>query len=177
MDRKLVISILPLIVAACAGTQSPVATVSIPDKLKPAANEKLAIIASARGVQIYECKAKQGEAGVYAWTFVAPEAQLFDNAGNKIGRHYAGPRWEASDGSNVEGTVKERANAAQPNAVPWLLVSTKSVGGQGAFSKITSIQRVNTAGGVAPTTGCSKATLGSIARIPYTADYYMLSQK
>jgi Protein of unknown function (DUF3455). len=58
-----------------------------------------------------------------------------------------------------------------------LLLDTKSVGSQGSFSKITSIQRVNTVGGVAPKTGCSQSTVGTTARIPYAADYYLLTEK
>jgi hypothetical protein len=57
-------------------------------------------------------------------------------------------------------------------AIPWLLLGAKSVGPDGSFSKVTSIQRVNTTGGAAPTSGCSKATAGTPARVPYTADYY-----
>ena len=37
----------------------------------------------------------------------------------------------------------------------------------------TYIHRVNTSGGVAPATGCSKLRdLGKKAFVPYTADYY-----
>ena len=75
----------------------------------------------------------------------------------RIGRHYAGPHWEALDGSKIAGTVKERADAPLADAIPWLLLTAKSVGPEGSFSKVTSIQRVNTVGGVAPTTGCSEA--------------------
>ena len=82
-------------------------------------------------------------------------------ARNKTGKHYAGPHWESTDGSKILGTVKERANAPTSDAIPWLLLAAKSVGPDGSFSKVTSIQRVNTAGGVAPATGCSQATPGS----------------
>ena len=111
------------------------------------------------------------------WAFVAPEADLFDARGNKIGRHYAGPHWEATDGSNIVGAVKERADAPTAGAIPWLLLTAKSVGPDGAFSKVTSIQRVNTAGGAAPVTGCSQAAVGTSARIAYTADYYFFASR
>lgn len=75
------------------------------------------------------------------------------------------------------GTVKERTDAPVSGAIPWLLLATKSVGGEGSFSKVTSIQRVDTAGGVAPKTGCSRPTLGTSARIAYTADYYFFTSK
>jgi len=135
------------------------------------------MIVRAQGVQIYECRAKKDQPGGYEWAFVAPEADLFDARGNKIGKHYAGPHWESTDGSKILGTVTERANAPTSDAIPWLLLAAKSVGPDGSFSKVTSIQRVNTAGGVAPATGCSQADGGNPARINYTADYYFFTPR
>jgi hypothetical protein len=158
---KTAIIALALIAAGCAST------VQIPDSLRPGAAESLALIVPAKGVQIYECRAEK-------WVFVAPDAELFDTAGKKIGRHYAGPHWEASDGSRIVGAVKARADAPKANAIPWLLLSAKSVGAAGAFSKVTSIQRVATTGGTAPTSLCEA---GMQARVPYTADYYFFTSK
>lgn len=177
MHRNLIPFSLTLLVAACASVQPPAPTVAVPDKLRPAANESLALIVPAKGVQIYECRAKQGQNGAYEWAFVAPEADLFDTRGRKIGTHYAGPHWEASDASKIVGKVAERTNAPQAGAIPWLLLTTKSVGADGSFSNITSIQRVNTVGGVAPEAGCQQSTVGKTARIPYTADYYLLTER
>jgi hypothetical protein len=177
MYRKFIMSALPLIVAACASLQKPTPTVKVPDKLKPRANESLAMIVSAKGVQIYQCREKKDQAGSYEWAFVAPEADLFDTSERKIGKHYAGPHWESPDGSKIAGTVKESTDAPQTDAIPWLLLVTKSVGPQGSFSKITGIQRVNTVGGVAPKTGCNQSTVGTTARIPYAADYYFLTEQ
>jgi len=162
--------------AACAGPQ-PVPLAGVPDKLKPGANESLAIIVPAKGVQIYECRASKDLTGGYEWAFLAPEAELFDARGNRIGRHYAGPHWESNDGSKIQGAVKERADAPTAGAIPWLLLAAKSVGADGSFSKIRSIQRVNTAGGVAPGGGCTAATSGAPARVPYTADYYFYTAR
>ena len=53
-----------------------------------------------------------------------------------------------------------------------LLLATTPEGPQGAFSKVTSIQRVNTVGGIAPTTGCGATTSGTRTRVAYSADYY-----
>lgn len=176
MHGKFIACFLPLLVAACAGQlKSPM--VNIPDNLKPRANESLAMIAAAKGVQIYECRAKQNQTGAYDWELVAPEADLFDTNGKKIGKHYAGPHWESTDGSKVAGTLKERADAPRADAIPWVLLVAKSVGPEGSFSKITSVQRVNTVGGVAPKTACSQSTVGTVSRVPYTADYYFLTEK
>jgi len=174
---KVTVLLLVLLVAACASAQSPTSVVKVPDKLKPGANESLAMIVSARGVQVYECRARKDQVGGYEWAFVAPEADLFDARGNRAGRHYAGPHWEATDASKILGTVKERADAPVADAIPWLLLAAKSVGSEGSFSKVTSIQRVNTVGGVAPKAGCSEAAVGAPARISYTAEYYFFTAK
>ncbi len=177
MYRTFIAFSLSLLVAACAGPQKPAPTVNVPDKLKPRASESLAMIVPAKGVQIYECRVKKDQAGAYEWAFVAPEADLFDATGKKIGRHYAGPHWESTDGSKIVGTLNERADAPLANAIPWLLLNAKSVGPEGSFSKITSIQRVNTVGGVAPREVCSQAVVGTPARINYTADYYFFTTR
>ena len=143
-------------------------TVEVPKQLEPAADEAPTLVARAKGVQIYECREAK-------WVFVAPEAELFDRAGNKVGTHYAGPHWEAADGSKVIGAVKQRADAPGTGNIPWLLLGTKSVGNEGSFSKVTSIQRVATIGGVAPAGACAQA--GERARVPYSADYYFFTAK
>jgi hypothetical protein len=174
---KVAAFLLALLVAACASPQSPTSMVKVPDALKPGANESLAMIVPAKGVQIYECRARRDPVGGYEWAFVAPEADLFNARGNRIGRHYAGPHWESTDGSKILGTLKERADAPVPDAIPWLLLAAKSVGSEGSFSKVTSVQRVNTVGGLAPKAGCSQAAVGTPARISYTADYYFFTAK
>lgn len=163
------------ILAGCASPQAPRSAAAVPDKLRPGANESLAMIAYAKGVQIYECRARKDQAGGYEWLFVAPEADLFDSGGKRIGRHFAGPHWESNDGSAIVGTQKERADAPAAGAIPWLLLTTKPVGPEGSFRKVTSVQRINTVGGVAPAAGCSEATAGTPARVSYTADYYFFT--
>src|SRR5260221_5946848 len=145
------------ILCLIAGCATQPASVEIPAALKPGAGESLALIVPAKGVQIYQCRPLREQVGAFEWFFVAPEAELFDAAGAKIGRHYAGPHWEASDGSKVIGAVKARTEAPAAGAIPWLLLTAKSVGPQGTFSKVTGIQRVNTARGVAPHDGCTPA--------------------
>ena len=108
----------------------------------------------------------------FEWSFKAPEAELFDSDGKKIGRHYAGPTWEANDGSKVVGEVKAKDNGPDPNAIPWLLLSAKSTSGSGIFSQTQSIQRLNTVGGQAPAEGCNQAQFGKETRVPYKAKYY-----
>ena len=167
--------VLALLVPACATSLSPVPLSAVPEPLRPDTSETLAMIVPARGVQIYECRA--AKEGGYQWAFVAPEAELYDRGGSPIGRHYAGPHWEAADGSRIVGAVKARAEAASAGAIPWLLLGAKSVGPAGTFSKVTSVQRVNTAGGIAPASGCSEKAAGTSARVSYTADYYFFAPR
>lgn len=176
MHRKLLAMPLAFALSACAGVPTPTPAVQVPDTIKGAANESLAVIAAARGVQIYECRAGKDAASA-EWILVAPEAELFDASGRKIGRHYAGPRWESLDGSTIAGTAKARIDAPHADAIPWLLLDARSVGPEGSLSKVSSVQRVNTVGGSAPRSGCSSATVGRVARVPYAADYYFLEAR
>jgi hypothetical protein len=143
----------------------------VPDAIKPAANERQAFVRHARGVQIYRCDMAEGKA---RWTFVAPEALMYENAASTtaIGTHGAGPFWQAPDGSRIVGKVKSRVDAAQASDIPWLLLTTTSQGTAGLMANVTSVQRVRTAGGVAPASGCAAAAdAGKEARVPYVTDY------
>jgi hypothetical protein len=159
-----------IVLTGCTSLPQP--HVLVPDSLKPGVGEKLALVVAAKGVQIYECRASKA-GGKPDWAFVAPEADLYDADGKRIGRHYAGPHWEAADGSKVVGSVKARAEAQSGGDIPWLLLDAKSVGRDGVFSKVTSIQRVATVGGIAPGRECGEP--GAKARIGYTADYYFFT--
>jgi len=158
---------------ACAGGPSPSApAVVVPDKLRAPADQTLLRTLSADGVQIYECRAKAGAAAAEPeWVFVAPEARLFDAQGTWVGKHYAGPTWEAADGSRVVGTVTAKVDAPGSGAIAWLLLATHSTGKPGLFANVTTIQRVATEGGAAPATGCGTATVGKQVSVPYKAQY------
>lgn len=156
--------------AGCASAPVPPAVV-VPDKLRAPAGESLSRTLDASGVQVYECRARPNDAAAAEWVFVAPEATLQDAHGAPAGRHYAGPTWEARDGSKVTGVEKARVDAPDGGAIPWLLLATHSTGRKGVFSKVTSIQRVATVGGAAPAGGCTVATVGQQVRVPYKAQY------
>ena len=143
----------------------------VPQALAPRGRHTLLESIAARGVQVYECRADGGSPTGSRWVFVAPQADLYDAAGAQVGTHYGGPHWEAADGSRIVGAVEARAEAPQADAIPWLLLSAKSVGPDGRFAKVTTVQRVNTSGGVAPARSCATGALGATERVPYTADY------
>ena len=136
------------------------------------ATQRLALEADASGVQIYDCKASPNDPTNFEWTLRAPEAELFDLTGKRIGIHYGGPTWESYDGSKVVGDVKARSDAPDPKAIPWLLLTAKSASGDGVFGRTASIQRAQTVGGKAPKQECSAALAGNEARVRYTARYY-----
>ena len=159
---------LLLMLAACASTPRP-QPAAVPENLRVPDGQPLLLRAAARGAQIYTCQAKATEPAASEWVLKAPDAELFDQSGAKIGRHYAGPTWESTDGSRVVGEVMQRSPV--PGAVPWLLLRAKSNEGAGVLASVKYIQRVETAGGVAPTAGCDAAHAGAEARVDYSANY------
>ena len=143
---------------------------AVPD-LEPPAGETALMTVFAHGVQIHECRAAPGATPV--WTFVAPEADLFDANGRRIGRHGAGPVWRHDDGSGFVGTVRSRVESPRPRAIAWLLLAAHPQGPDGAFARVSSVQRLNTVGGQPPGFGCDTDTLGTRVRMAYRADYVL----
>ncbi len=143
---------------ALRAPEVPCADLNVPD------GNKVAYRAYASGIQEYWWN------GI-VWGFVGPEADLFADPGfhGKIGRHYGGPTWRSNSGSLVIGR-RIASCSADPGSVPWLLLEADETDGSGIFSKTTYIQRVNTSGGIAPTTPGSYD--GQRVDVPYTAEYY-----
>jgi hypothetical protein len=164
------------VLMACA-TKEVARVPVIPGPLAVSANQALWRVLRANGVQIYECKASQNDPTRLEWTFKAPAAELRDSKGTIVGRHYAGPTWEANDGSKVVGEVTARDNGPDPDAIPWLLLRATSTSGPGALSRTTSIQRLNTWGGEAPASACDSEQAGQEARVPYRADYFFYTRR
>lgn len=138
-------------------------TPTVPDNLKPPANATLLLELHSIGDQVYACDGS-------AWVLAHPDAKLFDNSGKQVGTHFAGPTWQYFDSSRVTG--KGIANATpDPDSIPWLLVQAKDHQGAGLMQKVAFIQRLNTWGGKAPSTGCNAGHKGQEVRSHYTADY------
>lgn len=156
----------------CTQAPSAISPPAVPDRLKVPDGQVVLLRALGEGVQIYPCEATPADPSKFEWTFIAPEAVLMNDKGRKIGRRYAGPTWEANDGSKVVGEVQQRADAPDASAVPWLLLEAKSNEGTGAFKNVTYIQRVDTEGGKAPAEGCNKGRMNASVRVDYEADYY-----
>jgi hypothetical protein len=163
----------------------------VPANIEVPAGYSVFFNAHAIGTQNYVCL--PAASGV-AWKFMAPQATLFHASHGEISQQLAThflsanaaenglprPTWQHSlDSSRV--WARALASSTDPNyveagAIPWLLLTV--VGAEdgpdgGSFlTKAVFIQRLNTSGGAAPSTGCSQSTeIGALALVPYAADY------
>jgi hypothetical protein len=153
---------LGMIAGSAAGAE-------LPDAI--AANGEIAVLqVHAEGAQLYECKAAEGNGGL-GWQFREPIASLFRD-GKTVGRHYAGPTWEI-DGSAVVGKAVGRAPGASSKDIPWLKLDVTDRRGNGPLDGVTTVQRLNTAGGSLEG-ACNK--VGDLRAEPYAADYVFLKK-
>jgi hypothetical protein len=148
-------------------TTAPAAETSLPDAIA-SPGEAIVLTVHAEGAQLYECK--PGPDGKSNWAFREPTATLLVD-GKTVGRHYAGPNWEHSDGSAVVGKAAASVPGATPNDIPWLRIDVISRRGNGILTGVTTVQRINTQGGNLQGT-CDKA--GAYRSMPYSADYVFL---
>jgi Protein of unknown function (DUF3455) len=198
------LALLTLFAAASAGAQTSdpdsarddvITPPPVPTDVRVEAGNKAFLVGHATGTQNYVCL--PSGSGV-AWALFTPQATLFDDEGQQITTHFFSPNpfeggviratWQHSrDTSTVWGRVtgiSSDPNFVTPGAIPWLLVQVKDVGalagptGGTRLTGTTFIQRLNTVGGAAPSTGCSALTdLGAKAFVPYTADYFFYKQQ
>jgi len=152
-----------LVILACAGavTAQEPAAIAAP-------GETVVATLHAEGAQVYECKT--GNDGKLAWAFREPIATLVLD-GKTVGRHYAGPSWEHADGSAVVGKAVGNAPGKSAGDIPWLKLEVTAHRGSVVLSGVTTVQRINTAGGV-HAGACDKA--GAFHSAPYAADYVFL---
>lgn len=161
------IGIVAILAAYVSGVRmlSPLpAAAEVPDAIA-APGEIPVTSVHAVGAQVYECQ--YGPAGKLVWQFREPVATLLV-AGKTVGRHYAGPTWEMSDGSAVSAKVLARAPGASANDIPLLKLEVTARRGLGKLGNVTTIQRLNTQGGNADA-ACDSS--GAWLSVPYSADY------
>jgi hypothetical protein len=170
MHPRIVICFVLAMAAAGCASRIMEGPQDVPAALQAPENQKLVLKAHASGVQIYQCTA--AGSGQFGWTLIGPEAVLSDRVGARIGRHYAGPTWKASDGSLVVGQVKAHSDSPDDGSIAWLLLDATHNTGTGTLGKVESIQRLHTQSGKAPADGCDAAHAMAEARSPYQADYY-----
>jgi hypothetical protein len=122
------------------------------------------------GELTYECREKKDMAGAFEWGFVGPVATLADAQGQSVGKYYAGPTWEANDGSKVSG--KQLAVSPHtPGSIPLQLVQAGPATGAGAMQGVSYIQRLQTKGGAAPALPCGAEQKSQRRQVAYQADY------
>ena len=129
-----------------------VSAAEIPDSIA-AKGEALVLQVHAAGAQIYECKADAS--GKTVWQFREPIASLFVD-GKTVGRHYAGPSWEVQ-GSTIVGKAAGKAPGATAKDIPWLKLDVTDQSrrpapralqhGEGPLQGVSTVQRIDTAGG------------------------------
>ena len=139
---------------------------------------------AAIGTQDYICLPSSSG---FAWTFFGPEATLFDKRDQQIITHFLSPNpfengtpratWQDSEDSSKIWGLTVASQTVQPDAIPSLLLrvvgAKNGPTGGSKLSATTFVQRVNTVGGVAPSTGCTTSQdVGQIALVPYSADYF-----
>lgn len=144
------------------------ADTSMPEQIRVPAGNKPVLSVHAKGDQIYQCSVDNNK---YAWKIQAPDARLYDAQGQIVGNHYAGPVWEYKEGSRIVGRIVNKIDIAPKSSISWLLVEVIGHKGNGLFSDVKYINRINTHGGLPPLSGCDANHLGSEKRVPYKADY------
>ena len=166
---------------------------AVPANLQVPAGNTAFLVGHAVGTQNYICLPSATSVSGFAFILFTPQATLFKDNDKQVITHFNSPNpfeggtirvtWQHSrDTSRVWGQVLPGNSSSDPHfvapgAIPWLLVTI--VGAQDGptggdtLTATTFIQRLNTSGGIAPSTGCaSLADVGHQAFVPYTADYF-----
>lgn len=159
--RQITVAVSLVLGAWVAGTECAFAGV----------DEGEALSVSATGVQIYDCRTDSK--GQLSWQFREPLATLIHD-GKTIGRHFAGPNWQLDDGSEIVGKVIAQSPGATPKDISLLKLDVLNHLGNGVLSKVTSVQRVDTLGGVFAG-ACERA--GDLHVEPYSAVYLFFADR
>jgi hypothetical protein len=172
----------PAPVAADHVTVPPVpASIEVPD------GPKAFLTGHAVGTQNYICLPSGSG---FAWTLFGPQATLFKGNSTQLMTHFLSPNpveggtpratWQHSKDTSAVWAAAIASSSdpdfVAPGAIPWLLLTVMGAQpgptGGDQLGEVTFIQRLNTAGGLAPSTGCTQlAHVGTRALVPYTADY------
>jgi Protein of unknown function (DUF3455) len=158
----------------------------VPSNIEVPAGNTAFLEGRAVGTQNYICLPS-------GWTFFGPQATLFNDLNEQVITHFLSPNPDESgtpratwQHSGDTSTVWAMAIASYSNPgfdargdIPLLLLQVvgDQVGPTGGhtLTATTFIHRLNTSGGVAPSTGCILSDVGKRALVPYTADYFFYS--
>ncbi|MCG9076137.1 DUF3455 domain-containing protein [Laribacter hongkongensis] len=167
--RKLPYPVVLLV--ALATWQAHADNVMLPEQIRVPAGSKEIAAMHAVGDLTYECKVQANDASAYSWQVLGPEAQLSAKNGKMKGRYYGPPAtWEGADGSKVVAAQQAVAPNGAGN-IPLQLAKATQTSGNGVFSKVQFVQRLDTVGGTAPNIPCSGMNVGTKHKVGYSADY------
>jgi len=161
------------------------------------------LVGHATGTQNYIClpcpnpstpAAQCPDSSGFAWLLFTPEATLFSDNDKQVTTHFFSPNpaehgtiratWQHSrdtsivwGGKAIAATHDTDPDFVADGAIAWLTLPMAGVQagptGGDTLTKTSFIQRIHTAGGVAPSDGCSQLSdVGAKAFKPYTADYF-----
>jgi hypothetical protein len=197
VQRLITASLIAIVLLAntamAQSTFLPIKPPPVPDPIQVPPGNTAFLKGYAVGTQNYICVPSGSS---FSWRLFGPQATLFlkipwfnGDILQQVTTHFISPN--AAEGGTLRATwqssidtssVWARAIGTTPSpgivpAIPWLLL--EAVGTQpgptgGIFlAQTTFIQRLNTTGGLAPSSGCSEAgNVGASAFVPYTADYF-----
>lgn len=163
------------ILAGCAGMPENMAPPALPTAVTVPRDQRHVMTLKAQGTLNYECRARAGMSGAYAWTLDAPDAALLHWSGFRVGRYYAGPTLEYRDGSRVIAKLVA-SSPDDPGKLPIQLLQAVSPRGSGEFTDVTYIQRLNATGGE-PSTRCTAGDVGKASRVDFTADFLFYKKR
>jgi hypothetical protein len=167
----------------------------VPANIQVPAGHRVFFVGHATGTQNYVCLPS---GTTFRYTLFTPQATLFDNADKEVTTHYFSPNpveagtiratWQHSRDTSIVWGMAPPSDAStdpnfvRPGAIAWLRVTVvgaeEGPRGGDALVKTTFIQRLNTVGGLAPSTGCaSLADVGRQAFVPYAADYFFYTAR
>jgi len=179
----------------------------VPDNIRVDPPNEVFLIGHAVGTQNYICLPSSTSPSGFAFSLFTPQATLFSDNEKQVITHFFSPNLNPSDPSEVLGTIRATWQDSQDTSVVWAAmvpggsathdtdpafveegaVAWLKLGAVGTrdgpkggdtLADTTFVQRVNTSGGLAPSTGCASSTnVGTRAFVPYTADYVFYTEK
>jgi len=176
----------------------PVTSPQVPANIQVPQGNNAFLVGHAVGTQDYVCL-PSGDG--FKFTLFTPQATLLSDDHDELITHFFSPNpteppptgqigegtvratWRHSQDSSIvwaklaSGESSVDPNFVRQGAIPWLLLrvagAKRGLTGGATLTQTSFVQRLNTVGGVAPSSGCAKAAdVGNQAFVPYTADYF-----
>ncbi|SEB75384.1 Protein of unknown function [Burkholderia sp. WP9] len=183
--------LLALTGCATAPKPPPTSDESLPTALRASQDEVLQEVMTTHGDETYVCRRIRTSPPAFgvtarpdtlpgvardgtqlAWDPLGSEAILVDAAGKSVGTVAPGRYFLSYDGSYVIGNIVAESQVGA-NALTWVRYTARFVAaprpGEGRFADVSSIQRIDTSGGLPPQPLCELE--GAHLLVPYGATY------